>query len=478
LVRFLSYILLLAILGALALGGCKKQSFITDPSAGLEFSSDTLYFDTVFTTIGSSTRLFKVFNPHSRSIRIERILLAGGNASSFRINIDGISGTEVKDIDIAPRDSLYIFAEVTVDPNADNNPFLITDSVLFLTNGNLQSVVLAAYGQNAYFHLFEEICNETWNNDKPHVILGNILVDTNCTLTLTQGVRVYVHADANILVAGSLHVLGTADSVVTFEGDRLESFFDDLPGQWGQIIILRGSSNNIIRHAVISEATSGIVIGSTTSNNLDDFHSGNLPDVTIEQTVIRSCRDYGIFSFFSNVTASNTLVYDIGRHNVALFFGGTHRFTHCTLANYGALGLDHKQPVFKATNYALQTQTDIRLRPGDVELRNSIIYGNILMDTSARAGEIDIDTIAGATPFRYVFDHCLMRTNYNTSGPEFISPITNAEPRFIDVTEKNYGLQNNSPAINAGNPAWLIATDLFGTDRQGSVDLGAVKGGE
>lgn len=477
-VRFLSYILLLTVLGVLALGGCKKQSFITDPSATLQFSSDTLYFDTVFTTIGSSTRLFKVFNPHNRSIRIEKILLAGGNTSNFRINIDGISGIEVKDIDIAPKDSLYIFAEVTVDPNIDDNPFLITDSVLFLTNGNLQSVVLAAYGQNAYFHLFEEICNETWSNDKPHVILGNILVDTNCTLTLKEGVRVYIHADANILVAGSLQVLGTADSVVTFEGDRLESFFDDLPGQWGQIIILRGSTNNIISHAEISEATSGIVIGSSTSTNLVDFHAGNLPDVTIEQSIIRSCRDYGIFSFYSNVTARNSLIYDIGRHNVALFFGGTHRFTHCTLVNYGALGLDHKQPVFKATNYALQSQNDIRLRPGDVELRNSIIYGNILMDTSARAGEIDIDTIVAAMPFSFVADHCLLRTNYNTSGPEFISPITNADPLFIDITEANYGLKNGSPAINAGNPAWLIPTDLHGNDRQGSVDLGAIKGGE
>ena len=31
---------------------CEKDDFITDNSAKLEFSIDTLFFDTVFTTIG------------------------------------------------------------------------------------------------------------------------------------------------------------------------------------------------------------------------------------------------------------------------------------------------------------------------------------------------------------------------------------------------------------------------------------------
>ena len=427
---------------------CNKLKPITDSSAKLEFSVDTLTFDTVFTSIGSSTRLFKVFNPHSRPIKISSIHLAGGKTSHFRMNVDGIPGTDFKDIEIAANDSLYIFAEVTVDPDNQDNPFLITDSVLFVTNGNPQTVTLAAYGQNAHFYQFVEVCNETWTNDKPYVILGSILVDTNCTLTIQEGVRVFMHADANIYVAGTLRIEGTADSVVTFEGDRLEHFFDDLPGQWGNIVILRGSKNNLIRYARLSEATSGVVIGSSTSSDLNDFTAANLPDVALEQTEIRNCREYGIFSFYSDVVADNTLVYGCGKNDVALLFGGNHVFTHCTLANYGPPGVDHKLPVLKLTNYAVQNQTNIHLRPADIKVRNSIIFGNIPLDNQdPQSGELEIDTVVGPTPFDYIFDHCLIKTNFDLSAPEFINVIGNAEPLFNEVSEDDYSLDPSSPGL-------------------------------
>lgn len=454
---------------------CRKVKPITDPSAQLEFSEDTLTFDTVFSSIGSSTRLFKVFNTHSRPITISSIKLAGGPSSNFRMNVDGIAGTEFSDIEIAANDSLYIFAEVTVDPGNVDNPFLITDSVLFVTNGNSQRVILAAYGQDAHFYEFDEICNETWTNDKPYVILGSILVDTNCTLTIQEGVRIFMHADANIFVAGTIRIEGTADSVVTFEGDRLEPFFDDLPGQWGNIVILRGSTNNLIRHAWISEATSAVVIGSSTSSDLADFNASNLPDITLEQVEIRNCRENGVFSFYSDVTAENTLVYNCGQNNLALLFGGTHTFTHCTFANYGAAGLDHKLPIFKMTNYAVQNQTTVFVRPADIQVRNSIIFGNIPTDNDPMAGELEVDTVVAPTQFDYLFENCLLKTNFDLSQPEFMSCISNAEPLFLDVSEDDYALESNSPAAAAGNPTYLLPLDLFGQPRSGVADLGAIR---
>lgn len=459
----------------LLIGACKKQTLITDSAAKLGFSTDTLAFDTVFSTIGSATRLFKVFNRNKQPISISKIQLSGGASSQFRMNVDGLPGTLFESIEIAAEDSLYVFVEVTIDPGNVNNPFLILDSVVFLTNGNIQNVKLSAYGQNAHFYNNIEICNEVWNDDKPHVILGSILVDTNCTLTLTEGVRVFVHANANIFVSGTLKIQGTADSVVTFEGDRLEGFFDDLPGQWGNIVILRGSTGSSIEHAHINEATSGIVIGSTTSNNLADFNSSNLPDVTIRKTEIKNCLEYGIFSFYSDVIAENSLIYSCGKNNVALLFGGNHTLTHCTLANYGTIGLDHKLPVLKISNYAVQNQVNIHLRDGNSDIRNSIVYGNIPIDTSKNAGEVEIDTVSGASVFDFEFNHCLLKTNRDVNNGDYINVITNADPQFEMVDEDNYRLKDPSPALNTGNPTYILPEDIFGQIRGGQADLGAIK---
>lgn len=132
-------------------GACRRDDILTDPSAALSFSNDSVYFDTVFVTLGSVTKRFKVYNPHDERIRISNIRLAGGNASFFRLNIDGKAGNTATDIEIDGKDSIFVFCEVTIDPTNDLNPFVVTDSVMFETNGNTQKVLLVAYGRNADF---------------------------------------------------------------------------------------------------------------------------------------------------------------------------------------------------------------------------------------------------------------------------------------------------------------------------------------
>ena len=94
-----------AILAAI-LTSCRKESFTTDPQDKLEFSTDTLRFDTVFTQVGSATRYFKIYNRHSRSIRITSLRLEKGDQSRFNLNVDGISGDSFTDLEIAPNDSM------------------------------------------------------------------------------------------------------------------------------------------------------------------------------------------------------------------------------------------------------------------------------------------------------------------------------------------------------------------------------------
>ena len=116
----------------------------------MSFSHDTILFDTVFTTIGSTTKQLKVYNRHNRDIEIASVYLAGGDQSNFRLNIDGLSFYHAENILIRESDSIFIFVEVTIDPVAQNNPLVVQDSIVFITNDNVQDIDLVAWGQDVY----------------------------------------------------------------------------------------------------------------------------------------------------------------------------------------------------------------------------------------------------------------------------------------------------------------------------------------
>ena len=106
---------------------CRKDNIDTSSGINLRFSVDTVTFDTVFTDVGSITKRLKVFNPSQDRIRISDIQLAGGDNSNFRINVDGVNQTQVSDVEILGKDSIYIFVEATIDPNDLNNPLIVKD---------------------------------------------------------------------------------------------------------------------------------------------------------------------------------------------------------------------------------------------------------------------------------------------------------------------------------------------------------------
>jgi len=191
---------------------CRRDKFDTSPSAKLDFSTDTLLFDTVFVTIGSTTNRLMVYNNSNNKIKISNIYLAGGTSSNFSINVNGVPCTFINDIEIEGKDSLFIFVKVTVDPNHQNLPFVITDSILFDTNGNEQKVQLVAWGQNAHFispkyfpsnfppYSVISYSDTTWTDNLPHVIYGYAVVDSSFTLTITEGTKVYLHSNAALMV--------------------------------------------------------------------------------------------------------------------------------------------------------------------------------------------------------------------------------------------------------------------------------------
>ena len=135
---------LFVLLGMVA---CRQDIVSDDPTLKLQFSHDTVLFDTVFTTMGSSTKRVMVYNPHENALCIEQVSMQDGKY--FRINLDGENNAnQLRDITLRGGDSLFLFVRACIDPLDENSPVWIEDNIAFGVNGNVQNINLQAYGQN------------------------------------------------------------------------------------------------------------------------------------------------------------------------------------------------------------------------------------------------------------------------------------------------------------------------------------------
>lgn len=474
------------LIALVALASCRRERmYLTGADARLEFSTDTLRFDTVFTQLGSSTQILKVFNPQGQFVKISSISIAAGASSKFRMNVDGIPGNSIEDVEIAPNDSIYIFVEVTIDPDEplSDSPFIIHDAIVLELNGNEQRVTLEAWGQNANYIPsrfgkggvalvscdFGEI---SWNDPKPYVIYGILLIDS-CTLRLPPGTRLYVHGGVArvqdemgnpfiyndgliyVLPNGKIRVEGTEDDPVVIQGDRLEEAFDELSGQW--VGIRLGSKGNSFQNAVIKNSLVGVYVDSAGAVNLN-------------QSVIYNTAGPGIFALHANVEARNCLIYNNAGTSVQLGYGGDYKFDYCTFASYGvnasALSLSNG-----VCYDVLCSEFDTyRL---NATLRNCIVFGS-------RPDEILLsDFTGGANPalFNVSMDHCVVRVTElldpaKGGYPDFFTTICkncvdgkSTQLLFEDPNEDDYHLDSLSIAQGIAFPLPGIQTDLEGNPR-------------
>lgn len=451
---------LLTIALIILLFSCRKDSFITSPDARVTISADTLKYDTVFVTAGSTYRTFKIINENNQKLRLSSLQLKGGSASAFKMNVDGIAGSQFNNVEINANDSLYVFVQVNVNPNAANLPFVIRDSIEVSYNGKNRLVQLEAWGQNANFLRNKVVsANETWNNNLPYVILGSLTINANQILTINKGCRIYVHANAPIIVNGSLQVNGLKDTAdrVYFQGNRLDEPYKDFPAGWPGIFFQPGSKDNVLNYAVIKNAFQAIGI-------TDPSPNAN-PKLILNECVIDNNYDAGIIAINSSINARNCLISNCGK-NLYLVKGGDYQFTHCTVVTIANRYLDHKDPVLTLTNFANNNTANL-----NAVFRNCIFWG--------QNGLVDDEVVVlktGSTLFNVNFDYNLWKVQNTPSGITSNQIINNQTPQFDSInTSKNYydfRLKSTSPAVNKGiNTA--ITTDLDGRNRSvGVPDLG------
>ncbi|MDP4263426.1 MAG: hypothetical protein Q8941_12945 [Bacteroidota bacterium] len=455
-------IVFLILSAVILLTACRKDTFISSADARITITTDTLKYDTVFTAVGSITQSFKIINENDQKLRLSSVKLMGGQASAFKINVDGIATTEADNIELEANDSVYVFVQVNVDPNATNLPFVIRDSIQVSYNGNNRMVQLEAWGQNAHFLRNKEIlADETWINDLPYVVLGYLHVNNNKKLTISKGCRIYVHADAPVIVDGTLEVDGLKDTAdrVYFNGDRLDDPYKNYPASWPGIYFGTTSRDNIFNYAVIKNSYQSIAIQDPSTN-------AN-PKLTLNECIIDNSYDAGIIASNSSITAINCLVSNCGK-NIELIKGGNYNFTHCTVVSYSNSYIQHRQPVLLVSNYdATGAQALAAL------FRNCIFWGD--------NGIVDSEAVAYKNPsmaFNATFDQVLWKVP--SIPPEFTiiapAPVNNQSPGFakIDISRQLYDfhLSDTSVALNKGKN-FGVTIDLDGNPRPvGQPDLG------
>lgn len=514
--RLLSFFLCFGIL--LFWSSCRNDFEFSPSTGNLEFAKDTVYLDTVFSNIGSSTYNLKVYNRSNEDIVIPTIQLENGVNSFYRMNVDGTTGLEgaqegkfFENVELLAKDSLFIFIETTINietlSNSDTQ-FLYTDKIVFDSGSKQQDVDIVTLVKDAIFiypnrdettGIIETLAFDvdgdgtpeettlqgrflnddelTFTNEKPYVIYGYAGVSSGKTLNMDPGARVHFHADSGILITNgaTLSINGelsadqeVLENEVILEGDRLEPLYSDIPGQWGTIWLFNGSENNTINYATIKNATIGIL----SEGNQDD----TTDKLNITNSQIYNSSSFGILGRATSITGENVVINNCGQSSFAGTFGGKYNFTHCTIANYWTNSF-RQFPALLLNDFIVDENNTVFTNPlTEANFNNCIIYGS---DNPEFLLENEGDV------FNFKFTNCLLRfssnnldglSNYDFSEANlYENNVFNQDPNFEDPFENGMRIGDNSAAKGIGSPDFIsqVSNDILGNTRVSPPDVGA-----
>ncbi|MCK9447917.1 MAG: hypothetical protein WCR58_03880 [Bacteroidales bacterium] len=456
---------------------CRKDNPLPSDQDALSFSTDSVVFDTVFTSLGSITKYLMVYNNSNTKLQINSIFLEKGAQSVFRMNVDGQPALEIQNIEIEAHDSLFVLLRATIDPADQNNPFIVDEDLVFHTNTIEQRIKLIAWGQDAHYILadtqiggfpkFKIVADSlettVWTAGKPYVVYGYALINSYGTLLIEAGARIHFHNNSGLwaFAESQLIVEGTLENPVIFQGDRLDTDYKNIPGQWDRIWLMEGRAgfNHEINYAIIRNGFIGI--------QAESFLRPTENQLNISNTIIENHTGMGLFARLFAIDANNVVIANCGNYNLALTAGGAYRFMHSTIANQWSYSIRNTPALFY-NNFLLDTLNNAVPVPFSLEMGNSIIYGSNIEETGQ-------ELVEGATA-SYLFDHCLIRTEQQISNdPHYENCIQDADPRFRDYPAFDYRPDTLSPVIGKGKQsiANQFPYDLNGISRTQSPDLGA-----
>lgn len=497
--RLLSSFLFALVAGiSLLLAGCEpKEDIVTrDPSATLTASADTVKFDTVFVARGSVTKRFWVYNRNPKAVRVDEISLIGSASPSakFELVIDGRPGPALRDFDLRGKDSLQVLVKVTVTPNDLDTAFVIMDSVRLRANGATSFVKLRALGENARYYTAPEgfapvvACGDVWTPGKPIVLLRSTIVDSMCVLTIDPGTRVYLAPGASLVVRGRLLCGQLGQKLVKFQGLRRESYYANVPGQWGTIaFVSHEGSQQFEENRLLNTDIRNAIVGVQISNAR--YLAGQT--VRIESCFIRNAYTAGVLGIGAGlgggqVELINTAIAHCGEYAVAGLGGGKYRLAHCTVAMGSALFPRRETEALSFNNAVDLGDGLVGNGRTDLIVENSIIWSGLRADNGKFQNEILLLREGGIADSSYTFRNNVLQTPftrfntnqavYNPGGLPGTNQL-NQNPEFRNTTAPGLDLRLdslNSPARGICpvlTPA--VPNDILDKARQSPADAGA-----
>jgi hypothetical protein len=451
------------------LGGCNDDfdNYSTSPGDVLSFSTDTLRFDTVLTTINTPVNAFMIYNKNKKPLLIAEIALRNAGKSGFKINVDGVSGNSFRDVEIRANDSLYVLVDIKPKETGDNQPVVITDYVDFTTNGIRQTVLLEAHCQDVV--ILKDVLlssNTVLDSPKPYLVYDSLVIAPGVTVDVAAGTTFFMHANASIIVKGTLRINGTLEEPVTIRGDRMDWLlptipYDRVPGQWGNaggsIRFDSLSYHNVFEYAYIRNGINGLLFERSEPSELK---------MTLKNVVLTNFRGELIRATNCRIIAENC-EFSNSQQSLLYLIGGNYSFTHCTMANCYLSGTESgwgnsdNETVTLSTDHWVNSQT-YELQ---ADFKNTIIWGF----KSNSSSEIRVEKDP-KVPLSYQFRNCLL-PGKAVMDEHFVNCLWDKDPKF-SVTDGNialydFRLDSISPARNAADPviSELFPYDIKGIDR-------------
>lgn len=458
--------------------GCSEEKVSSDPALRLSFSADTVRFDTVFTTFGSSTRAVMVYNPNRNAVNIQSVSVT---TDCFQLNLDGENDrSRLQNITLNGGDSLFLFVRAIINPLDVNSPVFLTDSVCFLVNGNTQRILLEAYGQNVSVirsaEGYTRMNDCRFTADKPYLVFDTLAL-TGATV-MDAGATLYMHSGASLLLFGSLDARGTLDAPIRITGDRLDKLFPQVSyqmasGQWGGVYLLSQEGSepllpDTLEHIDILSGNVGLYVYSANPAVPRKLVIGNAR--------IHNHAQYGVVLLNADARVYNSEISNCASYCMYLS-GGSYLLAHNTIASFFG---------YPNTNLNIHTTgredvpavyislIDSTAPPASVRLYNNIITGAqarcLVLDTVLQSG------FDGEFANNYLLADSILAPwcHDNVYAAEDDTVFVNTHYLYKEYIYYDFRLDSISPARGIGAEKYALPCpyDRLGFPRQTPIDAG------
>lgn len=390
---------LVYVLGALSACGDQRDLFpIPQARDGYSYSlsADTIQMDTLPSLHLSSTYNLRIYNPSKQTIRLKRIALRGGQERGYQMNVDGRAGTSFGNLEIAPRDSVFVFVRALLPEGSSDLPTEVKDSIMIEEQtGRERYIPIIAVRLNVERLQVLHITADTeLASPRALLIEDSIVVEPGVRLLIKPPARVLMSSDAYMRINGRLEVKASADQPVRIGSLRWDQFLPRIPytrvaGQWG-----------------------GIILGSSATADLEGLHLTNSKwgiymqerESANDETVLRldHCRLHNISGVGISANRGLHKIHDSEISNTLAsclsLSGGRYEIERSSIINYYPWPGIRAGAAIVYRNAVDRDRIVKGISGSALHLRHCVVDGSMRLatkaDKSATGGELDISLVA------------------------------------------------------------------------------------